>query len=102
MPLSFLMVFRLYRIFLHRDCVQEFGFYRAKDSGGKKGYSDTEVFGGLSERSERKFHIRLCEDVCSSDLRDHYIERISSLRRPEYKPSIINKYGGSPGTIISM
>ena len=23
----------------------------------KKGYSDTEVFGGLSERNERKFHI---------------------------------------------
>ena len=32
-----------------------------KDSGGKKGYSDTEVFGGLSERNERKFHIRLCD-----------------------------------------
>ena len=27
----------------------------------KKGYSDTEVFGGLSERNERKFHIRLCD-----------------------------------------
>ena len=37
------------------------GFYGAKDSSGKKGYSDTEVFGRLSERNERKFHIRLCD-----------------------------------------
>lgn len=32
-----------------------------KTPAAKKGHSDTEVFGRLSERSERKLHIRLCD-----------------------------------------
>ena len=47
----------------------------------KKGYSDTEVFGGLSERNERKFHIahRITEKQKAGKARKYTIFRAFSI-----------------------
>ena len=47
----------------------------------KKGYSDTEVFGGLSERNERKFHIahRITEKQKAGKARKYTIFRTFSI-----------------------
>ena len=47
----------------------------------KKGYSDTEVFGGLSESNERKFHIahRITEKQKAGKARKYTIFRAFSI-----------------------
>ena len=45
-------------------------------------------------------HVRLAIDYEVLEAVSYtHLARISSRRRPEYKPSIINKYGGSPLTV---
>ena len=52
----------------------------------KKGYSDTEVFGGLSERNERKFHIahRITEKQKAGKARKYTIFRAFSIPKILY------------------
>ena len=52
----------------------------------KKGYSDTEVFGGLSESNERKFHIahRITEKQKAGKARKYTIFRAFSIPKILY------------------
>ena len=52
----------------------------------KKGYSDTEVFAGLSERNERKFHIahRITEKQKAGKARKYTIFRAFSIPKILY------------------